>query len=246
MNVVSNECGLKWMWSQMNVVSNEWGLKWSGLKWMWSQMKKPYVNVVSNEQVSKECVLKWSVLKWIGLKWMLSQMSWSQMNVVSNEWSQMNGLKWIGLNSHGTVFDSILWFTVPMPHWNNSFSQRWSLSDLSWDIRQNSKFSTDTNVRKLFLTWNRMRIRICYLKHFIRCFEDSGCETNFWSLLTSWRKLHIAQITYYFQKHIFSFLFDSKSIYVSLKTHFWIVFRYGQYDWTTTRIGYECYFLKTG
>jgi len=27
MNVVSNECGLKRMWSQMNVVSNECGLK---------------------------------------------------------------------------------------------------------------------------------------------------------------------------------------------------------------------------
>jgi len=27
MTVVSNECGLKRMWSQMNVVSNEYGLK---------------------------------------------------------------------------------------------------------------------------------------------------------------------------------------------------------------------------
>jgi len=27
MNVVSNECGLKRLWSQMNVVSNEYGLK---------------------------------------------------------------------------------------------------------------------------------------------------------------------------------------------------------------------------
>jgi len=27
MNVVSNECGLKRMWSQTNVVSNECGLK---------------------------------------------------------------------------------------------------------------------------------------------------------------------------------------------------------------------------
>jgi len=26
MNVVSNECGLKWMWSQLNVVSTECGL----------------------------------------------------------------------------------------------------------------------------------------------------------------------------------------------------------------------------
>jgi len=81
--VVSNECGLKWMWSQMTVisnevVSNECGLKWMnvvsnecGLKWMWSQM-----TVISNK---------------CGLKWL-----WSQMNVVSNErgliwmWSQMN------------------------------------------------------------------------------------------------------------------------------------------------------------
>jgi len=112
MNVVWNECGLKWMWSQMNVVSNECGLKWlwsqmnvvsneCGLKWLWSQM-----NVVSNE---------------CGLKWTWSQMKWSQMNrsqmkvvsnvvvsieVVSNELSQMNGLKWIGLNSQGTSLNT--------------------------------------------------------------------------------------------------------------------------------------------
>ena len=80
MNVIWNECGLKWMWSQMNVVSNECGLKWMwsqttvvsnecGLKWVWAQM-----TVVSNDQVSNECGLKWT-----------GQMSWSQMNVVSNE-----------------------------------------------------------------------------------------------------------------------------------------------------------------
>jgi len=140
-NVVSNECGLKWMWSQMkwskmkwsqmNVVSNECSLKWSGFKWLWSQMTVvsndcglkwmwSQMNVVSNEVVSNECGLKWLwshinvVSNECGLKWM-----WSQINVVSNEqvsnerglkcighkwrWSEMNGLKWIGLNSHGTV-----------------------------------------------------------------------------------------------------------------------------------------------
>jgi len=45
MNVVSNECGLKRMWSQTNVVSND-----CGLKRLWSQM-----NVVSNE---------WSQVNW--------------------------------------------------------------------------------------------------------------------------------------------------------------------------------------
>ena len=55
-NVVSNECGFKWTWSQMNVVSNE-------------------------------CDLKWKSLKFRGLKW---------------TWFLVNGLKWIGLNSHGT------------------------------------------------------------------------------------------------------------------------------------------------
>jgi len=98
MNVVSNECGLKWMWSQMNVVSNEGGLKWRG-----SQMKG----------VSNECGLNWMwsqknvVLNECGLKWMWSQMNWSQMNVVSNDcglkwiWFQMNvvshecGLEWM-------------------------------------------------------------------------------------------------------------------------------------------------------
>ena len=126
---------LKWMWkkSHVNVVSNECGLKWKSLKWMWSQ-----INVVSNEQVSKERGLKrtWSQKKWSQMKWSQmkrshmkrcqmnrsqmnrsqmnrsqmnrsqmswSQMSWSQMNAVSNERSQMNDLKWIGLNSHGTV-----------------------------------------------------------------------------------------------------------------------------------------------
>ena len=39
-NVVSNDCGLKWTWSQMNVVSNE---------------------QVSNVVVSDECGLKWMV-----------------------------------------------------------------------------------------------------------------------------------------------------------------------------------------
>jgi len=37
-----------------------------------------------------------------------------------------------------------------------------------WDILQDSKFSTDTDVRKLVLIWNRMRIRICDLKRFIQ------------------------------------------------------------------------------
>ena len=63
----SNECGLKWTWFQMNVVLNECGLKRTGLKWMWSQM-----NVVSNEQVWYECGLKWSGLKCRGLRWMVS------------------------------------------------------------------------------------------------------------------------------------------------------------------------------
>ena len=99
MNVVSNECGLKWIWSQMkwsqiNVVSNEVVSNDCGLKWMWSQMKWSQMNVVSND---------------CGLKWMWSQMKWYRMNVVSNDcglkWlcSQMNvvsnecGLKWTGL-----------------------------------------------------------------------------------------------------------------------------------------------------
>jgi len=73
MNVVSNECGLKWMWSQMNVVSNEYGLKW-----MWPQMKKCHVNVVSNGQASNVVVS-------------------SERGVVSKEWSQMN---WSQLSAH--------------------------------------------------------------------------------------------------------------------------------------------------
>jgi len=68
----------------MNVVSTERGSKW----------KKSHVNVVSNEQVSQKRGLK---------------RTWSQMIVVSNEvvWNECclkcRGLKWIGLNSHGTV-----------------------------------------------------------------------------------------------------------------------------------------------
>jgi len=46
--VVSNECVLKSMWSEMTVVSNQ-----CGVKSMWSQM-----NVVSNEEVSCERGLK--------------------------------------------------------------------------------------------------------------------------------------------------------------------------------------------
>jgi len=84
MNVVSNECGLKWT-----------GLKWTALRWTWSQM-----NVVSNDRGLKGM---WSQMN--GCKWMVAN-EWSQMNVVSNEhglkwtWSQMNvvsnerGLKW--------------------------------------------------------------------------------------------------------------------------------------------------------
>ena len=87
MNVVSNECGLKWMWFQMNVVSNDCGFKWT-----WSQM-----NVVSNEQVSNERGLKWSGLKWIGLK-----RSGLKFRGLKWTWFLVNGLKWIGLNSHGT------------------------------------------------------------------------------------------------------------------------------------------------
>ena len=58
MNVVLNVCYRDWMWSQMKI----------------SQMKKTHVNVVSDEQVSKERGLKWlwshdRGLKWSGLKW---------------------------------------------------------------------------------------------------------------------------------------------------------------------------------
>jgi len=112
MTVISNDCGLKWLWSQMNVVSCEWGLKWircqmnmalnecclkwTGLKWMWSQMNRSQMNVVSNEQVSYECGLKWTGLKWT--------------------WSQMNGLKWIGLNCLNTIKTSK---NPPVPTQNN-------------------------------------------------------------------------------------------------------------------------------
>ena len=51
MNVVANECGRKWMWSQMNAVSNECGIKWIGLKWTWSQ-RNDLKGMVSNELVS--------------------------------------------------------------------------------------------------------------------------------------------------------------------------------------------------
>jgi len=67
LNVVSIDCGLKWMWSQMNVISMNVVSIFCGLKWRSSQMKKSHVNVVANEQVSKERGLKWSGLEWIGL-----------------------------------------------------------------------------------------------------------------------------------------------------------------------------------
>jgi len=101
-------------------------------------------------------------------------------------------------------------------------------------IMASVRFQLDTDVRKLVLIWNWLRIRIFDLKRYIPYFEGSGCETNVWSLLivkgcetnvwsllTSWRKLHIAQsFIYYLRKHIFSFLFNSESIYALLKTHF--------------------------
>jgi len=59
-------------------------------------------------------------------------------------------------------------------------------------------FQSDTYVQNLVLIWNRIWIRIVDLKRFIRYFEDSGCETNVWSLLTSWRKLRIAQWFIYY------------------------------------------------
>jgi len=140
------------------------------------------------------------------------------------------------------VFDSILWFTVPIPRWNNGFCQRWSISGLPWDIRQNSKFSTNTGVRKLILIWNRMRIRICDLKRFI---QYSGLWYKFlvtWPLGESFTLLNHLNIIF---RSVFSvFLFHSESVYALLQTHIWIVFWYGKCDWTK-RIGYECYFLKT-
>ena len=47
------------------------------------------------------------------------------------------------------VFDSILWFTDSILHWNNGFSQRWSLSGLRLDIRHDSKFSTGYGCPKI-------------------------------------------------------------------------------------------------
>jgi len=54
-------------------------------------------------------------------------------------------------------------------------------------------FQPDKDVRKLVLIWNQIGITIFDLQRFIRYFEDSGCESNVWSLLTSWRKLHIGK-----------------------------------------------------
>jgi len=104
MNVVSNKCGLKWLWSQMSVVSNECGLKWKSLKWVWSQMTVVsndwcQMNVVSNEKVSNECDLKWTGLKWTWSQMKWSQMNRSQMNVVSNVVvSNKLGLRWMVSN----------------------------------------------------------------------------------------------------------------------------------------------------
>jgi len=83
MDVVSTERGPKWR-----------SLKWRSLKWMWSQIKTSHMNVVSNEQVSKER----------GLKWSWPQMNWSKLNVVSNVVvSNERGPEWIGLSSHGNM-----------------------------------------------------------------------------------------------------------------------------------------------
>ena len=154
MNVVSNECGLKWLWSQMNVVSNEYGLKWTGLKWtglkwIWSQ-----INVVSN--VSYECVLKWTGLKWTGLKCRGLKRMWSHL-----KWSQMNSLKWIGLNFLHTETD--LFFIVD--YINLAFSACWHLSHHcsshvfrivlhmhAW-LRQHSSFFFKPRIRSLNQTF---------------------------------------------------------------------------------------------
>jgi len=94
---VSNECSLKWTWSQtnesqtnksqLNVVSNErisheCGLKWTGhnstsLKWIRSQMNVVSKERVANQQISNERGFPWSILKWT--------------------WPQMCGLKWSSL-----------------------------------------------------------------------------------------------------------------------------------------------------
>jgi len=83
------------------------------------------------------------------------------------------------------VFDSILWFSVPIPHWNNGFCQRWSLSGLPLDIRRKSKFSTGYGCPKSGSEPDAVKDRLCDLKRFIWYFEDSGCKTkfgNFWPL----------------------------------------------------------------
>ena len=73
---------------------------------------------------------------------------------------------------------------------------------------------------------------------------------KFWSLLTSCRKLYIApSFLYYIRKHLFSFLCNaSESVYVWLKTYFWIVFGYGWYNLNQTmiRVGCGYDFLQTG
>jgi len=87
-------------------------------------------------------------------------------------------------------------------------------------------FQPDTDVRKLVSSWNRIRKRISDLKRFIRYFKDSNYETSFWSLLTFWRKLNIAQsFIYYLRKHLQFFVPCLRANY-ALKTHFWIVLGY--------------------
>jgi len=62
-------------------------------------------------KVSCECGLKWK-----SFMWMRSQMNRSQML-----WSQMNGLKWIGLTSHGTIF----FIGVSVSHCSTTLQYSW-------------------------------------------------------------------------------------------------------------------------
>ena len=128
-NVVSNDCGLKWMWSQMTVVSNDCGLKWKSLKWLWTQMKVvsnerglkwicAQMNVVPNEQVSYECGLKWTGLKCRGLKWIVSN---ELVSIVCTPKSTKNVIVRIQSDPSPIQSSSLLSSCAALLFWVNAF-----------------------------------------------------------------------------------------------------------------------------
>jgi len=111
----------------------------------------------------------------------------------------------------GVIHYKKFWFTVPIPHWNNGFCQRWSLCSLPLNIRRDIKFSIRMSEKKL--VYGCPNIGFNLEPDADKHIRSETFYAKFWGF-GFWNKClvpfdlleKVAQsFIYYLRKHLFSF-----------------------------------------